>query len=67
MNNCYLNRYSVNGILTWISVDVGKDTVLVQDSTNLNRRLPSVVPEVMVTESGYAEIHSLMIYVALEQ
>jgi hypothetical protein len=35
-----------------------EDTVLVQVSANLDRLFPSVVPDVMVTESGYAEIRA---------
>lgn len=58
MNNAYLSRYGVNAVVTGISVDSGNDTVLVQVSANLNRLFPSVVPDVMVTESGYAEIRS---------
>jgi Flp pilus assembly protein TadG len=56
MNNGYLSRYGVNAVVTGISVDAGKDTVLVQVSANLDRLFPSVVPDVKVTESGYAEI-----------
>jgi hypothetical protein len=48
----------VFAIVTGISVDAGKDTVLVQVSANLDRLFPSVVPDVMITESGYAEIRS---------
>ena len=58
MNNGYLSRYGVNAVVTGISVDPGDDTVLVQVSANLDRLFPSVVPDVMVTESGYAEIRS---------
>ena len=48
----------MNAVVTGISVDPGDDTVLVQVSANLDRLFPSVVPDVMVTESGYAEIRS---------
>ena len=58
MNNNYLSQYGVNAMVTGISVDDGEDTVLVQVSANLDRLFPSVVPDVMVTESGYAEIRS---------
>jgi hypothetical protein len=58
MNNGYLSRYGVHAVVTGISVDAGEDTVLVQVSANLDRLFPSVVPDVMVTESGYAEIRS---------
>jgi Flp pilus assembly protein TadG len=58
MNNGYLSRYGVNAVVTGISVDAGDDTVLVQVSANLERLFPSIVPNVMVTESGYAEIRA---------
>jgi Flp pilus assembly protein TadG len=58
MNNGYLSRYGVNAVVTGISVNPGDDTVLVQVSANLDRLFPSVVPNVLVTESGYAEIRS---------
>jgi len=58
MNNGYLSRYGVNAVVTGISVDAGDDTVLVQVSANLDRLFPSAVPDVIVTESGYAEIRS---------
>jgi len=56
MNNGYLSRYGVNAVVTGISVDPGEDTVLVQVSADLDRLFPSVVPEVIVIESGFAEI-----------
>jgi hypothetical protein len=58
MNNGYLSRYDVNAVVTGISVDAEEDTVLVQVSANLNRLFPSVVPNLMFTESGYVEIRS---------
>jgi Flp pilus assembly protein TadG len=58
LNNGYLEHYGVHAVVTGISVDAGEDTVLVQVSANLNRLFPSVVPDVMVIESGYAEIRS---------
>ena len=59
MNNGYLSQYGVNAVVTGISVDEGKDTVLVQVSANLDRLFPSVVPDLIVTECGYAEIRSI--------
>jgi hypothetical protein len=58
INKGYLSRYGVNAVVTGISVDAGENTVLVKVSANLGRLFPSVVPDVMVTESGYAEIRS---------
>jgi Flp pilus assembly protein TadG len=58
MNNSYLSQYGVNAVVTGISVDAGGDTVLVQVSANLERLFPSVVPDVLVSEDGYAEIRA---------
>ncbi len=58
MNNSYLERHGVHAVVTGISVDPGDDTVLVQVSANLDRLFPDIVPDVMVTESGYAQIRS---------
>jgi hypothetical protein len=59
MINGYLSRNGVNAVVTGISVDSAEDTVLVQVSANLDRLFPNVVPDVMITESRYAEIQSL--------
>jgi len=56
MSNSYLAQYGVNAVVTGISADAGEDTVLVQVSANLERLFPSVVPVVIVSESGFAEI-----------
>jgi hypothetical protein len=45
-------------VVTGISVNAGADTVLVKVSANLDRLFPSVVPDVVVTEAGYAEIRA---------
>jgi hypothetical protein len=45
-------------VVTGITVDAGEDAVLVQVSANLDRLFPSVVPNVLVTESGYAEVRA---------
>jgi hypothetical protein len=45
-------------VVTGISVDAGDDTVLVQVSANLDRLFPSVVPDVVVTERGFAEVRA---------
>ena len=58
LNNSYLSRYGVSAVVTGITVDEGEDTVLVQVSANLDRLFPSVVPGVVVTEGGSAEIRS---------
>ncbi|MCL4559848.1 MAG: pilus assembly protein TadG-related protein [Chloroflexi bacterium] len=58
INNNYLAQYGVNAVVTGINVDAGKHTVLVQVSANLDRLFPSVVPEVLVSENGIAEIRA---------
>ena len=58
MNNTYLVQYGVHAVVTGITVDAGEDTVLVQVSANLERLFPSVVPDVVVTEVGFAEIRA---------
>ena len=58
MNNGYLAQYGIHAVVTGINVDSGKDTVLVQVSANVQRLFPSIVQEVIVSESGYAEIQA---------
>jgi hypothetical protein len=52
MNNDYLAQYGINAMVTQISVDAGKVTVLVQVSANVQRLFPSIVQEVIVSESN---------------
>ena len=59
MNNSYLAQYGIHAVVTGISVDAGEDTVLVQVSANLDRLFPSIVPNVIVTEKGFAEIMAI--------
>lgn len=56
MNNRYLAQHGVHAVVTGIMVDASEDTVLVQVSADLDRLFPSIVPDVIVTESGLAEI-----------
>jgi Flp pilus assembly protein TadG len=56
MNNGYLDRYGISAVVTGISVNAGDNTVQVQVSANLTRLFPSVVPDVSVSENGYAQI-----------
>ena len=58
MNNSYLAQYGIGAVVTEIRVDTGKETVLVQVSASLQRLFPSVVPDVIVSESGFAEIQA---------
>lgn len=58
MNTSYLAQYGVNVVVTGITVDAGEDTVLLQVSANLDRLFPGVVPDMSVTENGFAEIRA---------
>ncbi len=58
MNNGYLSQYGVYAVVTGISVDAGEDIVLVQVSADLERLFPSVVPDLIVTETGLASIRA---------
>ncbi len=58
MNNGYLTQYGVNAVVSGINVNAGAHTVQVQVSANLERLFPSVVPSVIVSESGFAEIRA---------
>jgi len=58
MNNSYLAQYGVNAVVTGITVVAGEDTVLVQVSANVDRLFPSVVPAVLVSETGKAMIRA---------
>jgi hypothetical protein len=58
LNNQYLDRYGISAVVTGISVNEGDNTVLVQVSANLTRLFPSVVPNVLVTENGDAQIRA---------
>jgi Flp pilus assembly protein TadG len=56
MNIGYLVQYGIQASVTEIDVDAVKHTVLVQVSANLDRLFPNMVPDVVVSESGIAEI-----------
>jgi hypothetical protein len=58
MNNNYLAQNGVNAVVTGINLDTGKHTVLVQVSANLDRLIPSLVPDVVVSENRFAEIRA---------
>ena len=58
MNNSYLAQYGVYAVVTGITVNAEEDTVSVQVSASLERLFPSVVPDVIVSEDGYAEIRA---------
>ena len=56
MNNNYLAQYRVHAVVTGINLDAGKHTVLVRVSANIKMLFPNLVPDVIVTENGFAEI-----------
>ena len=56
MNNGYLMQFGINPVVTGVNVDAGKHIIQVQVSATLDRLFPSVVPEVIVSEQGVAEI-----------
>ena len=58
MNDNYLANYGIHAIVTGISVNAGADTVLVHVSADLDRFFPNVVPTVVVTERGEANIRA---------
>ena len=58
LNDNYLENYGIHALVTGITVNAGADTVLVQVSADLDRFFPSVVQNVVVTESGEANIRA---------
>ena len=58
MNDNYLANYGIHAVVTGITVNAGADTVRVQVSADLDRFFPSVVPNVVVTERGEANIRA---------
>jgi hypothetical protein len=58
MNNNFLANYGIHAIVTGISVNAGADTVRVQVSADPDRFFPSVVLNVVVIESGEANIRA---------
>ena len=58
MNDNYFANYGIHAIVTEISVNAAADTVLVQVSADLDRFFPSLVPNVVVTERGEANIRA---------
>ena len=55
LNTIYLSQHGVHAYVTGINVDDPANTVRVQVSANLDRLFPSLVPDIVVTESGLAE------------
>lgn len=58
LNSSYLAQYGIHVVVTGIVVDAEGDTLTIQVSANLDRLFPSVMPDVMVTETGVAQIRA---------
>ena len=59
LNTSYLSSHGVHAYVTGIQVDDPANTVRVQVSANLDRLFPSLVPDIVVTESGLAEVRAM--------
>jgi len=59
MNNGYLAKYGVNPAVTGIVVDDAKDKVSVQVSASVNRLFPGVLPDLIISENGAAQIRAI--------
>ena len=55
-NNSVLSARGINAYVTNISVDSGADTVLVTVSADLSLLFPSIVPKIVVHETGMAQV-----------
>ena len=58
MNNGYFAKFGVNPAVTGILVDNAKDKVSVQVSASINRLFPSVLPDLIISETGFAQIRA---------
>jgi Flp pilus assembly protein TadG len=58
MNNNYLEKLNIHPSVTGIQVSDGDDTVYVAVSADLSALFPSIVPQVMMTETGTAQVRS---------
>jgi hypothetical protein len=56
MNNDYLSKLNIHPSVTGIQVNDGNDTVYVAVSAELSALFPSVVPDLLVTETGTAQV-----------
>jgi len=57
-NNSVLSARGINAYVTGIAVDSGADTVRVTVSADLSLLFPSVVPKVIVHETGVAQVRA---------
>lgn len=58
INNDYLEQFNIYPRVTGIRVDDSDDTVYVAVSADLSALFPSFVPQVLVTETGTAQVRS---------
>ena len=59
MNNDYLAQLNIRPVVTGIRVSDANDTVYVAVSADLSALFPSIVPELLVTETGTAQVRSV--------
>jgi len=59
MNNDYLGKLNIHPSVTGIQVNDGRDTVYVAVSADLSALFPSIVPDLLVTETGTAQVRSM--------
>lgn len=59
MNNDYLARLNIHPRVTSIQINDGNDTVYVAVSADLSALFPSIVPDLLVTETGTAQVRSM--------
>lgn len=57
-NNSALGAKGIHAYVTSINVDAGADTVQVSVSADLTRLFPSIVPSVVVRETGIAQVRA---------
>ncbi len=57
-NNSVLSGRGIHAYVTGISVDAGADTVRVVVSADLSLLFPSIVPQVVVHETGIAQVRA---------
>jgi len=56
MNNDYLGQFNIHPAVTSIQINQGQDTVLVAVSADLTALFPSITPQILVTETGTAQV-----------
>lgn len=57
-NNSVLSAHGIHAYVTGILVDAGADTVRVVVSADLSLLFPSIVPQVIVHETGIAQVRA---------